>query len=86
MVDTCVCCGEIIPEDSHYCRRCANDGNGVKCPQCGSSLKVMHSGFNITDTDITWETLFHCEDCGSDWEKQAKYLGQPVEFKRKFWG
>lgn len=84
MVNTCVCCGEIIPEGTQVCYSCLN--GGVKCPECGSILRVMHSGYNVTADDITWYTLFHCEKCLSDWEKEAKYIGQPVEFKRKYWG
>jgi hypothetical protein len=31
-------------------------------------------------------TIFHCEVCGSDWEKDEEFIAQPVKFNRKFWG
>ena len=86
MVNTCVCCGDIVPEGTQVCYRCSNVEPGAKCPECGSILRVMYSGYNITENAITGYTLFHCEKCLSDWEKESKYIGQPVVLKRKFWG
>lgn len=88
MIDTCVCCGDVVPEGRQVCVRCENgrSNNGVICPECGSLLEVMDLSWWNTCDGICKSTLFHCNVCHSDWEKEAKYIAQPVEFKRKFWG
>ena len=56
MVDTCVMCGDVIPEGSQTCLRCQKSG-GCLCPDCGEPLKVMHSRFECEGNDITWNTV-----------------------------
>ena len=88
MVDTCVCCGAIIPEGRHVCQNCENaeDNSGVLCPTCGTVLEVMNSSWYFTDDGIGCSTLFHCNACHNDWEKEAEYTAKPVKFTRKYWG
>ena len=88
MEDTCVCCGRVIPEGSHVCYRCKNgSGNdSVLCPTCGAVLEVMNSSWWNTSEGICCSTVFHCNTCHNDWEKEAEYIAKPVIFKRKFWG
>jgi hypothetical protein len=84
MIDTCVCCGEIIPEGQQVCGRCLN--GGPACPECGNTLTVMHSTYEVTPTSFEHVVLYNCDKCCSDWERRSRYIGEPVEFKRKIWG
>jgi hypothetical protein len=46
----------------------------------------MYSGSSRTENDIILTTIFHCENCSSDWENDHYHIAQVTEFKRKFWG
>lgn len=88
MVDRCVVCGELVPEGRQVCLRCENAGDsaGVRCPTCGSTLELMDSSWYFTGDGFGCSTIFHCNVCHNDWEKEAEYVAKPVEFKRKYWG
>ena len=87
MVDRCVCCGDLIPEGRQVCLNCENgDQSGVRCLTCGTTLEVMDSSWSFTDKGIMCSTIFHCNVCHNDWEKEAEYVAKPVRFVRKFWG
>ena len=84
MINTCIYCGDIIPEGTQVCPNCLNDG--VLCPECGSVLEVMDVSQCIIDNKFMLCTLYHCNNCHLDWEREANYIGEPVKFTRKFWG
>lgn len=84
-VDTCVMCGDIVPEDTHVCIRCQK-GGGCLCPDCGTILTPMQSYFDVRGRDIVWTNFFNCKNCGADWQKESRYIGEPVKFQRKIWG
>lgn len=84
MIDTCVCCGEMIPEGQQVCPTCRN--GGVLCPECGSILTVMHNNLEVRPESLEHVTLYNCDKCCSDWERRSRYIGEPVKFKRKIWG
>lgn len=84
MVDTCVSCGDIIPEGIQVCPNCFN--SGVICPECGNKLDVMHTSMCIIDGKLVVCTLYHCRSCRLDWEREVNYVSEPVKFTRKFWG
>ena len=84
MVNTCVCCGDIIPEGSQVCYACCHDG--INCPDCGAILAFMAFDKCFTETGVIHSKLYHCEKCHADWEIETP-LNEPVnEIKRKFWG
>jgi len=84
MINTCVYCGDIIPKGMETCPICFN--RGVVCPKCGDTLEVMDTSNCIIDDKLTLCTLYHCNSCHLDWEREANYIGEPVKFTRKFWG
>lgn len=86
MENTCVCCGEIIPEGSHVCKLCmANIMYDEKtCPECGAQLKVYYDGPNSEYHDSL--LIRHCDECGCDWESDLYEIGIESELRRKFWG
>lgn len=87
-IDRCVMCGEIVPEGSQVCLNCkSRDTNEmVRCYDCGSLLEVMSCHWYNTDNGHARNTIFHCNCCGSDWEKDEEFVAKPVKFTRKFWG
>ena len=88
MVDTCVCCGDIVPEGRQVCYRCEHGDNndGALCPECGAVLEIMSCHWYNTIGGHARNTIFHCNVCHNDWEKDEEYVVQPVKFTRKFWG
>ena len=88
MENICVCCGEIIPEGRQVCYRCEHGGNntGVLCPECGAVLEIMSCHWYNTIYGHAHNTIYHCNMCHNDWEKDEEYVAQPVKFTRKFWG
>lgn len=88
MFNTCVCCGNIIPEGRQVCYQCENGGgnDGVLCPECGAVLEIMSCHWYNTIDGHAKNTIFHCNACHNDWEKNEEYVAQPVKFSRKFWG
>ena len=84
MENTCVCCGEIIPEGRQVCPSCEE----VKyvCPECGNKLTLMYSGNYITAEQFFIHKIYNCESCHSDWESATTYVGEPEKLGRKFWG
>lgn len=90
MYDVCVCCGRELPTEcgSLICKQCENEANSdsIVCPSCKSKLEVMTAHWWNTDTGICKSTIFHCDYCGDDWEKEEEYVAKPVVFKRKYWG
>lgn len=87
MVDRCIMCGDIVPESRQVCWQCENSSNDkVLCPQCGAGLELMSSHWYNTCDGHARSTIFHCESCQSDWEKDEEFIAKPVKFTRKFWG
>lgn len=84
MVDTCVMCGDIVPEGTQICHAC-NHG-GLRCPDCSTTLKFMTSCRSVTIKQILYSRLYHCEHCHADWEVDSSVNDYAVELKRKFWG
>lgn len=84
MENTCICCGEVIPEGRQVCPACEE----VKyaCPECGDELTLMHKGDYITAEQTFIHKIYHCENCHSDWESATIYVGEPEKLGRKFWG
>jgi hypothetical protein len=86
MVDTCVSCGQILPENSHVCSRCSREAEMPICKECKSHLRLMHmSSYTLGDGKI-FSRIFHCDTCNRDWEIEIKDLCQPGEMKQKFLG
>jgi transcription initiation factor IIE alpha subunit len=50
MVNTCVCCGRVIPEDSQVCQDCLSQG--IKCPECGSVLELVATSKGIINDEF----------------------------------
>lgn len=69
-------------------RHSENGGSndGVLCPECGAVLEVMICHWYNTIDGHARNTIFHCNVCHNDWEKDEEYVAQPVKFTRKFWG
>ena len=67
MVDTCVCCGTIVPEGVQICYKCANE-DIYYCPTCKVPLKRTSSCRSATIKQIWYSRLYHCRCCGTDWE------------------
>ncbi len=88
MVDTCVMCDAIVPEDTQVCLRCQKSCNSDQrlCKDCGLPLRVMHRGQYTSNDGLTTEVLFHCDNCGADWSLETTYEQQVSIFKRKYWG
>ncbi len=90
MDNTCVCCGAALPTEScsHVCKKCENlDGDHhVPCLNCGEPLSVINYHWYKTVAGHAKNTVFHCESCRLDWEKDEEFIAQPIKFKRKFWG
>lgn len=84
MVDTCVCCGDIVPEGMQVCLNCLK--GVVKCPECGAELELMATSTGIVNNQLMLCKIYHCNNCHLDWELEANDIGDPVEFQRKFWG
>ena len=79
MPNTCVCCGDIIPEGTQVCFACDHDG--INCPDCGAVLRYMTFDKCFTDTGV-----LYCEKCHADWEIEISATKLVNEIKRKFWG
>ena len=91
MNNTCVMCGNPaeLPEDTWICPKCqrgAYPTGKVRCPNCGCPLEVMDTTRYNTSDGFVYSTLYHCNECHTDWEKEEEYVCKPVIFKRKFWG
>ena len=54
----------------------------MKCPDCGSELKLMF--YNINDS-LETVIMFNCENCTRDWEAVIS-LSDLIKLKPKFWG
>lgn len=86
MENTCVCCGAIIPEGRRVHYRCEYGENnvGILCPECGAILEIMNCHWYSTSDGHARNTLFHCNVCHNDWERDEEYIALPVKFTRKF--
>ena len=90
MGDTCVMCGsELFTEsNSMICSKCQKGDylEGPLCPTCGTTLETMNTSRYETVDGFGYSTIYHCNNCHNDWEKEAEYVAKPVIFKRKYWG
>lgn len=86
MENTCVCCGEEIPEGAHVCNFCRANIVYAKrnCPECGAPLKVYYDGPHSGNPEQI--LIRHCEKCLSDWESNWYGDDDESELRRKFWG
>lgn len=101
MDNTCVCCGEIIPEGIQVCPLCASGAQKrsymeFDCPECGAPLEVLadylvaksaerYGCFGYERRDL----IRHCNKCHCDWENEWEtQFGDVMEsqLRRKFWG
>ena len=90
MDSTCVMCGRELATESGsmVCPRC-QQGDYIKnplCPNCGTTLETMNISKYETIEGFGYSTLYHCNCCSNDWEKEEEYHALPVVFKRKCWG
>ena len=99
MVNTCVCCGDIIPEGRQVCQSCESvqtEYIKFNCPECGAPLEVM-ADYLIEERqakfgDFKYERrdlIRHCNKCHRDWENEWwTEFGDVGEtrLRRKFWG
>jgi transposase-like protein len=58
----------------------------LTCPECSSTLKLMHTDYSLIGKDFEIDQLFHCENCHRDWEQVSSYALKSCELTRKFWG
>ena len=90
MTNTCVMCGDPteLPEGTDVCHRCQRGEytTGVRCPNCGTILEVMDRSTYKTSEGFGYSTLYHCNHCHNDWEKEEEFIAKPIVFKRKYWG
>jgi hypothetical protein len=102
MINTCVCCGDIIPEGRQVCLACEKWESGQSkymkfdCPECGARLEVMSD--SIIEQHPARFDLFryerrqlirHCRKCLHDWENEWWTENGDVgesQLRRKFWG
>ena len=56
------------------------------CPSCGAVLETMDTSRYETTDGFGYSTIYHCNCCHNDWEKEEEYIARPVIFKRKYWG
>jgi transcription elongation factor Elf1 len=64
----------------------SEEENYFTCPECGAVLEIMSCHWYNTIDGHAKNTIFHCNACHNDWEKDEEYVAQPVKFSRKFWG
>jgi len=85
MENTCVCCGEIIPEGMQVCHACMSETPIVpqrpymqfNCPECGAKLEVWCDALE-DETPAKFDSfsyekrylIRHCRSCGCDWENE----------------
>lgn len=90
MDNTCVMCGRVLATEcgSMICTKCQKGDypKGPLCPSCGTALETMNTSRYETTDGFGYSTIYHCNHCGSDWEKDEEFVAQPVKFTRKFWG
>lgn len=88
MTNTCVCCGDVIPEGIQVCRAC--EYADMVCPTCGTPLRLAHSSKLYINSQAQYIKLFTCDTCNIDWELTApmdKTIDEITNsLKRKFWG
>ena len=85
MENTCICCGEIIPEGMQVCYACMSEVPRVpnrpymqfNCPECGAKLEVWHDSLEYKNAErfggFSCEKrhlIRHCNKCGRDWENE----------------
>lgn len=90
MRNICVSCGNPteLPEGTEICLDCQRTlhTSDVICPNCGSGLEIMSKSKYNTVDGFGYSTIFHCNHCQNDWEKEEEYIAKPILFKRKYWG
>jgi hypothetical protein len=85
MENTCVCCGDIIPEGMQVCPACVALAFNIpkktyvkfNCPECGTPLEV-YADYLIEKLPAKFdafgyerrELIRHCHKCGCDWENE----------------
>lgn len=85
MENTCVCCGEIIPEGMLVCHACMSEIPRTpqrpymqfNCPECGAQLEVW-ADYLIEERQAKFdnfkyerrELIRHCNKCYCDWENE----------------
>ena len=90
MDNTCVMCGQELPTEcnSMVCSNCQR-GDTPKSPlclNCGAALEIMNISRCTTTEGFIYSTIYHCNQCGNDWEKEEEYIAKPTIFQRKYWG
>ena len=65
MVNTCVCCGDTIPEGTQLCYAC-NNRDILICPYCGYTLRLRPSRKMQTSKEILCSNLYTCAVCNAD--------------------
>jgi hypothetical protein len=85
MVNTCVCCGDTIPEGTQLCYCCENNVK-LSCPNCGSALRLMSSCKASSREQILYYRLYSCDTCNTDWETNTSADDFTGRLKRKFFG
>ena len=84
MVDTCVCCGEVVPEGTHVCYACSR--GVVNCPDCRNTLCFMATDKFYAGKQVLYSKLYHCDKCHADFETEASVDNTASKLNRKFWG
>jgi hypothetical protein len=100
MENTCVCCGEIVPEGTQVCPMCVASEKcsymEFDCPECGAPLEVW-ADYLVAKSDARFdcfgyerrERIRHCNKCHCDWmnewETEFGDVGE-TQLRRKFWG
>ena len=89
MVDRCVSCGAPVPEGRQICitcEKCYDNYNKMRCPECGSGVKLMDVCEYATKDQVFFCKLYHCNTCHSDWESICDDIDTESTLTRKFWG
>ena len=90
MDNTCVMCGTELSTEcgSMICPKCQKGDfpKNPPCPSCGTVLEIMNTSRYETIDGFGYSTIYHCNQCGDDWEREEEFVAKPVIFKRKFWG
>ena len=90
MNNTCVMCGADLPTEcnSMVCPKCQRGDypKGPLCPTCGTILETMDISRYETTDGFGYSTIYHCNHCDNDWEKEEEFVTKPIIFKRKYWG
>jgi hypothetical protein len=56
------------------------------CTDCGGAIVLMSSCQYDNGSQVLCSSIYHCENCHTDWELESTVDGQTYELRRKFWG